>query len=234
MTRGLALLLKKFTIGLGFPAQFGHAVQFELRLLSVRLFWRFRPRNRATLRRLRGASEVRLNFGCGDAPIDDWVNVDGIWNRRAELVIGLRDRLPIASESVRFVFSEHLIEHFRYDEAVHFLSECWRILEPGGAIRVVAPDLHGMARAYVEQDKAWFDKAFPYLSDPVKVLNLVFHQGGAHHYIYDSEALQAVLREAGFERLTPSSFGRSAWPELNVDLDDDLRTIKSVYVEACK
>ncbi len=234
MTGGLTLLLKKLTTGLGFPAQFGHAVQLELRLLSVRLFWRLRPRSRAALRWIREASDVRLNLGCGDAPIDGWINVDGIWNPRAELVVGLRGRLPIASGSVRFIFTEHLIEHFRYPEAVHFLGECRRILEPGGAIRVVAPDLQAMARAYAEQDREWFGKAFPYLSDPVAVLNLVFHQGGAHHYIYDSEALQAVLREAGFERVAPSSFRRSAWPELNVDLDDEMRIVKSVYVEACR
>ena len=234
MTRALILLLKKVSTGLGFPAPFGRTLLFELQLLLVRLLWRLLPKNRASLRRIREASDVRLNFGCGDAPIEGWINVDGIFNPRAELVIGLRGRLPIESESVRFIFSEHLIEHFRYPEAVTFLSECRRILEPGGAIRIVAPDLYGMARAYVENDRSWFEKAFPYLSDPVEAINLIFYQGGAHHYIYDSEALQTVLREAGFELVTPSSFGRSAWPELNVDLDDDLRTIKSVYVEACK
>ncbi len=234
MTRALWLLLKKLTTGLGFPAQFGRTVQFELRLLLVRLFWRFRSRNRATLKRIREGSGVRLNFGCGEVLIDGWINVDGIWNPHAELVVGLRGRLPIDSGSVRFIFTEHLIEHFRHGEAVRFLGECRRILEPGGAIRVVAPDLHGMTRAYVEQDREWFAQAFPYLSDPVEILNLIFHQGGAHHYIYDSEALQAVLREAGFERVTPSSFRASAWPELNVDLDDQLRIVKTVYVEGCK
>lgn len=234
MIRNLVLLLKKTSTGLGFPADFGRTAMFELQLFLVRLLWRFLPKNRAALGRIRGASEVRLNFGCGGRPIEGWINIDGAFNRNADLVISLRGRLPFDSGNVRFIFTEHLIEHFRREEALGFLRECHRILEPEGAIRIVAPDLESMARAYVEDDREWFGKAFPYLSDPVAAFNLIFHQGGAHHYIYDSRALQEALRQAGFGNVTPSSFGASAWPELNVDLDDGLRTIKSVYVEARK
>ena len=232
--RAFVLFLKKISSSLGFPDEFGRTFLFELQLFVVRLTWRFSAKNRRTLRRIRQGQDIRLNFGCGSVPLEGWINIDGTRNPKAELVIGLRGPLPLPSHSARFIFSEHLIEHFRHDEALVFLQECHRILEDGGVLRIVAPDLHGMARAYVEKDAAWFEKAFPYLDDPVDALNLIFHQGGAHHYIYDSEALQKILRKAGFEQVMPSTFGESAWPELNVDLDADLRTIKSVYVEAVK
>ncbi len=234
MKRALVLLLKRITVGLGFPPQFGRTALVELELFLVRLSWRFLPRNRATLKRIRQQEDVRLNFGCGDSPFAEWINVDGLFNRHADLVIDLRRPLPMGPGSTRFIFSEHMIEHLRYSEALAFLEECHRILEVGGAIRIVAPDLHGMTRAYIDRDEEWFQQAFPYLEDPVDALNLIFHQGGAHHYIYDSDALVKLLKKAGFEKAQPSAFGASAWQELRVDLDSPLRTIKSVYVEASK
>ena len=126
-----------------------------------------------------------------------------------------------------------MIEHLRPDEALTFLQECHRVMAPGAGIRLIAPDLEGMTRAYVEGDEGWFERAFPYLDDPVDAINLIFHQGGAHHYIYDARSLVDLLRRVGFEDAWPSRFGESSVDDTLVqDIDDPLRTLKSVYVEA--
>lgn len=50
------------------------------------------------------------------------------------------DRLPLDSAAISFIYSEHVLEHFRYDIAADLLSEAFRVLEPGGVIRTVVPD----------------------------------------------------------------------------------------------
>jgi len=234
ISRTVILAIKKVVIFLGFPEDLCRIILFELRLFIVRSLWAFIPKNCSTLKRINEMTDVKINFGCGNMPFEGWINVDGIFNPKANLVIDLRRLLPFQTGNVLYIFSEHCIEHFRYDEAMSFLSECFRVLKKGGRIRLIAPDLESMARAYVKRDERWFEKAFPYLDDPVDALNLIFHQGGAHYYIYDSKALQKILKKAGFKYVISSSFRGSACPELNMDCDDPLRTIKSVYVEAFK
>ncbi len=49
------------------------------------------------------------------------------------------------------VYHSHLLEHLRADEARAFLGECWRVLKPGGVLRIAVPDLEGIARAYLTE-----------------------------------------------------------------------------------
>ena len=53
---------------------------------------------------------------------------------------GSGDRLDIADNSITFAYSEHVLEHFRYDIAVELLTEVYRVLTPGAVIRTVVPD----------------------------------------------------------------------------------------------
>ena len=69
-----------------------------------------------------------------------------------------------------------------------FLRECYRIMKLGGAIRIITPDLKKFVRAYIEDDKQFFNLVSPTIPDPVGALNLMFRQGGTHHYIYDFNA----------------------------------------------
>ena len=50
------------------------------------------------------------------------------------------DSLDIANNSITFAYSEHVLEHFRYDLAVELFSEVYRVLAPGSVIRTVVPD----------------------------------------------------------------------------------------------
>jgi predicted SAM-dependent methyltransferase len=50
------------------------------------------------------------------------------------------DRLPLDDGKISFIYSEHVLEHFRYDIATQLLSEAFRVLKPGGVIRSVVPD----------------------------------------------------------------------------------------------
>jgi SAM-dependent methyltransferase len=92
---------------------------------------------------------VQCNFGCGTRFHPDWINVDFLGDRQAVFAWNLRRGLPLADSSCDAVYSSHAIEHFDRDGARRFVKECLRVLKPGGIIRLVAPDLEGIARVYL-------------------------------------------------------------------------------------
>jgi predicted SAM-dependent methyltransferase len=91
-----------------------------------------------------------LNLGCGPRTHDDWVNVDFVASGPGVLVHDLSRGLPFPDRSFRAVYHSHVLEHFPKEGALSFVKECYRVLKPGGRIRVVVPDLEGMARRYLE------------------------------------------------------------------------------------
>ncbi len=59
---------------------------------------------------------------------------------------------PIESNSAEIVYSSHAIEHVT-DEAIHnMLKESYRILKPGGCIRLTAPDAYFLFKEYQKNE----------------------------------------------------------------------------------
>ncbi len=107
---------------------------------------------------------VRVNLGCGSVYIesDEWVNLDYSSSGRNVKKANLLRQLPFHKESVSLIYSSHFLEHVPRPSVPAFLKECYRILEPGGQVRLVLPDLENMAREYLstresdEHEKANF------------------------------------------------------------------------------
>src|SRR6266513_2402566 len=92
-------------------------------------------------RRIRkfGTTHLRLHIGCGRTHLPGWVNLD-LAGLGADVPWDLRNRLPLSDQSSEAVFHEHLLEHLPLSGALSLLRECWRVLMPGGIVRVGVPD----------------------------------------------------------------------------------------------
>jgi len=75
---------------------------------------------------------VKLHLGCGPNLLEGWHNYD--------TDVDIRAPLPWPDDSAELVFAEHVIEHVTMPEGVRFLAECYRVLKPGGALRLSFPD----------------------------------------------------------------------------------------------
>ena len=95
------------------------------------------------------AFDRRLNLGCGSRSRAGWTNVDVVAGPDV-LAHDLRDPLPFPDGAFDLVYHSHVLEHFRPADVPAFLSECRRVLRPGGLLRVVVPDLEGIARGYLD------------------------------------------------------------------------------------
>ena len=92
---------------------------------------------------------VLVNLGCGGQSHPDWINIDFRGDGKSVFSWDLRRCLPLADRSCDAVYASHVIEHFDRGAARHFLFECRRVLKDEGCIRLVAPDLEGITRAYL-------------------------------------------------------------------------------------
>lgn len=91
-----------------------------------------------------------LNLGCGYRFHRDWENVDFVATDPNVRVHDLREKTPYADGTFDVVYHSHVLEHFPKRAALNFLQECYRVLKPGGVIRVAVPDLERIARLYLE------------------------------------------------------------------------------------
>ena len=92
-----------------------------------------------------------VNLGCGARYHRSWLNIDVVAAGPHVMVHDLRRGIPLDSASCQVVYHAHVLEHFRRDDAQAFLRECYRVLCPGGIIRVVVPDLERICRAYLHE-----------------------------------------------------------------------------------
>ncbi len=93
-----------------------------------------------------------VNLGCGSKYIesDEWMNIDFISNSKHVLAHDLRTGIPVESDSVDLVYHSHVLEHFTQESGRTFIEDCYRVLNFGGVIRIVIPDLEQIIRLYLK------------------------------------------------------------------------------------
>ncbi len=82
----------------------------------------------------------------------DWIFVD--W-KEADHIIDLvkTPNLPFVDHTQKLIYSAHLIEHLPQATLEVLLRECWRVLEPGGQIRLECPDAQSLIDLYRKSDE---------------------------------------------------------------------------------
>jgi len=103
----------------------------------------------AARRPLRPPPRPRVNLGCGRRRHSEWTNCDLVSDGPDVIRCDLRRPLPFAAASCEAVYAAHVLEHLAVGDARRLVAEIHRVLRPGGVVRIVVPDLEGIARAYL-------------------------------------------------------------------------------------
>jgi predicted SAM-dependent methyltransferase len=216
-----------------------HELRFEFSFWATALKNRLSPSYQRTVRKLRKARGLSLNVGSRGRGLPGWVNTDAVWHAADQtFACDVRKGLPLSDGSVARIMAEHVIEHLDFQEELpatlgHFL----RVLQPGGWVRIVVPDVRRFVEAYLSNSPgAWaalgFEKLPADLPTPMLLLNHVFRQGREHRFAFDFETLAFALKSAGFVEIRQCSFGQSSDPQLAIDRKE--HAPYSLYVEARK
>jgi predicted SAM-dependent methyltransferase len=122
-----------------------------------------------------------------------------------------------------------VLEHFTQPDGLKIAREVHRVLKNGAVFRIVVPDGEKIVRLYVEDPKALTDYRD---GNAMEVVNSFFHQRYEHQFIYDFDAISAMLKKAGFSTVTKVGLLKSSNPDLL--LDEPAYEWESLYVEATK
>ena len=87
------------------------ALRHELHLVHLRMKRHYSPKQRRQARALGQLRDVRLHFGCGGRILPDWVNLDAYASEAISMEVDLQRPLPLADGSVRWILTEHVLEH---------------------------------------------------------------------------------------------------------------------------
>ena len=165
-------------------------------------------RIRRELNRPKWTDFDRLRLGCGHHRLPNWLNI----GLPGDIEHDLTKRMPLGDETVRFVFSEHFIEHLMQPEGVALLRECWRVLKPGGVVRLSTPDLETIIAEYhAGRITEWLPDWAP--RTPCQMINECHHLWG-HQFIYNFAELSSVLAECGFVTVSRERWHESGHAEL--------------------
>jgi predicted SAM-dependent methyltransferase len=144
-------------------------------------------------------------------------------------------RIPCGDGAVDVLYSSHMIEHLDRPGAKAFLMEARRVLRPGGIVRVCAPDLALLVRAYTATGDADTLVARSHMCQRapggVRARMKMALIGPRHHlWMYDGTSLARLLTDAGFTNVAIMPAGTTNIPEPG-DLNLAERVDESIYVE---
>ncbi len=221
-----------------FPPYVWSVLLQEVKFTRLRWMSHVLPQLRQRITYWQHARHLALHLGCGKRAMPGWVNVDAFSYKGVDLQWDLRYQLPFPNNSAHMIYSEHTLEHFFKEDALHFLRDCYRILEPGGCIRIGVPDAELYIRSYTERRTEFFKNlqhlggAVVPLGTPIDVINHMFRMGGHHLFAWDYQTLSASLTTIGYQSITRWQSCQASCNE--ICLDDPAHAFETLYVEAVK
>ncbi len=136
---------------------------------------------------------MKLHLGCGKRNFGDgWYHIDQ--TRYPHTVGKVIYPLGYKDNSADIIYSSHVLEYFDREEVVNVLRDWYRVLKPGGIIRLAVPDFSQLARLYLEKGLK-LDRILGPLYG--KMGNPPFY----HKTTYDLEDLTQLLFDCGFNQV---------------------------------
>tara|TARA_R110002072_G_scaffold241723_1_gene400591 strand:- start:494 stop:1177 length:684 start_codon:yes stop_codon:yes gene_type:complete len=179
-----------------------------------------------------------LQVGCGYNIYPDFINTDIEWKPSVipwDISEIKKNNYPIQNDILTGIYTEHCLEHIPFESVKDNLKEFYRILKPGGTVRIAVPDgelFIDLYNRYRKGETVDFPKPDNRPEPtPMISINRIARSHG-HLFMYDFETFKHLLEEAGFKDVIKETFRHGRNQKLLVD--SDLRRDESLYVEATK
>ena len=135
----------------------------------------------------------------------------------------LSNGIPLNDNSIDVLFSSHFLEHLTKKKGEQFLNDVYRIMKPGGLVRILVPDLDIAIQKFNQGEINETLDLFFYTSEEADF--------SAHKYNYTFGSLKTKLEEIGFKNVVRQSHQNGECPDIEfLDIYPD----HSLYVEAKK
>jgi predicted SAM-dependent methyltransferase len=199
---------------------------------------------------IRSKSVDKLHMGCGQVLLSGWCNI--MYERGKEygnpkmhngarfLNYDLLAPWLWMENSIRNIAAAHFIEHLNLDQCLEFCAKAYKILSPGGVLRLSCPDLEIYARNYCAGNTTFFndEKIKKYcFTRQARTKSQIFaskaYDNGAHKWFHDFPSVRDVMERCGFSSIRKCNRLEGQTPDLQL-LELPEREIESLYVEGKK
>lgn len=178
------------------------------------------------------ASEPKLHIGCGDNLLNGWLNSDLNPRSKGILRLDATRPFPFADDTFTYAYSENQLGSITFREAMTMLSECFRVLAPGGKLRITTFDLAFLIDLYRREPSKLQEQYLKWAADTwlqwredsthralqeravaqsVETGLLVNHALHSEWgvFVYDEPILRCVFESAGFQNIVKCDLNRS-------------------------
>lgn len=193
---------------------------------------------------------VYVQFGAGFSGPDGWLNYDAsptLLIERFPLLGSLVNKnragrfpksvlygdivkgLPVADGAAAGVYASHVLEHLSRADFTTALRRTYDMLQPGGRLRLIVPDLEWRARAYVAALESGQRQANDILMRSAHLgaekRSLVAALGNSLHlWMWDEPSMTDALLHAGFGSVRRCKRGDSGDPMFDL-VEDETRFV---------
>lgn len=196
-------------------------------------------------------------FDDGEIPLktDNWrIFQHPIYKGNALNLDITKSGLPFKDNSIRYIYTSHMIEHLDPFDAKNFFGECFRILKPGGTFRIICPDIDiwldnfktdkGLFKQYKNEtieDK--YNDIVYNVKDKIQSNTEIFQSmlyGWGHKWMWNYESLSRWLKDEGFtlvEKMGYLDTHVSKFKQLEETIPHKIHSIRqmeSLYLECNK
>lgn len=140
----------------------------------------------------------KLHLGCGAKILPGYINTDiEDWSGKCDYVVDARDLSIFEDNSFEEVYSRQMLEHIQPYDTEQVLKEMYRVLQPGGKVKISVPDVERICIGWLVDKTVEENEALNNIWGTV-------YEGGKrfarreHKTGFTFERLSRLLKEADF------------------------------------
>lgn len=137
--------------------------------------------------------EIKLHLGCGKRYIPGFIHVDIRKLPHVDYVTSADKLDMFADNSVDLIYNCHVLEHFRRYQIEDVLREWYRVLKPGGILRLAVPDFEKLVEVYQKT------KDLKLIMGPL--FGRQDYPENTHYIVFDYAYLTELLTRVGFKNI---------------------------------
>ena len=139
---------------------------------------------------------LKLNLGCWKRDIPGFINIDICDMPHIHYKRNIDDLSIFEDEIVKLVYASHVFEYFDRAKGAEVLKEWFRVLAPGGVLRIAVPDFEAIVKIYRKCKD--IQKTLGLLYGKMEIETDKGKEVLYHKTVYDFDSLKQILEEAGF------------------------------------
>jgi len=165
-------------------------------------------------KKIRVTKKVNLHLGCWKRNIPGFINVDICDLPHIHYKRSVDDLSIFPNSRANLIYASHVFEYFDRVKGKEVLKEWYRVLAPGGVLRLAVPDFEKLVTVYKKYKT--LDKIIGPLFGRMPIMTKKGENILYHKTVYDFESLKNILESVGFKKVR-----RYDWKKtIHKDYDD--------------